>query len=258
MIMKTLLIKLVQDLGEQLELRRRQKDWSLIDKGEDGVATSADIEAEKTIVSFCQKHFPEIKSWGEEQTKEVDENDIDNAGKYWLIDPIDGTNNFVNGLGFYCISIALCQGRDILLGLVYNPVEKTYFFAKKNEGAIYFNGIEEVALSGHKQKKASECLFSPGRLRAKREPIGIESQILDPLQQECRAIRRLGAAAWEICLCAGGILDGFWQYGLKPWDIAAGLLIARESGLIVRDYDNLEATPFSKTILVLPEHLMNI
>lgn len=255
MTMKNSLIDLVKKVGVTLEEKRHLRNWILIDKGIDGVATSADVDAENEIVGFLAEKFPEIKAWGEEKANQITSEQIEAGERYWLIDPLDGTNNYVNGLGLYCISIALCRGKEVELGLVYNPVESSYFFAEKDKGAFYHNGKIEIALKSHLEKKASACLFSPGRLRTKREPIGIETSCLDELGKNARAIRRLGAAAWEICLTAGGFLDGFWQYGLKPWDIAAGILIAREAGLVVRDFNNNEANPLSKSLFVLPENL---
>lgn len=252
--MKSSLIKLVQEVGAQLEADRSQKNWQIIDKGIDGVATTSDIEAEKKIVQKLRELDPNIKTWGEEEGSQISEEEIKAGKSYWLIDPLDGTNNYINGLGIYCISIALCKGQEVELGLVYNPVEKTYFFAQKNQGAYYFDGDREIPINHQINKELKSCLFSPGRLRNKREIIGIEDH-LDHLGQNCRAIRRLGAAAWEICLVAGGFLDGFWQYGLKPWDIAAGILIAKEANYEVRDFENNLANPLSKSLFVLPKSL---
>lgn len=252
--MKSSLIKLVQEVGSELESSRSQKNWQIINKGIDGVATTSDIEAEKKIVQRLREIDPSIKTWGEEEGSQITEQEIKSGQKYWLIDPLDGTNNYINGLGIYCISIALCAGEEVELGLVYNPVEKTYFFAKKNEGSFYFDGTLEIKINHQNSKDLKSCLLSPGRLRNKRKIIGIEEH-LDHLGQNCRAIRRLGAAAWEICLVAGGFLDGFWQYGLKPWDIAAGILIAKEAGFEVRDFENQLASPLSKSLFVLPKNL---
>lgn len=254
--MKKKLIELVEKVGVFLEKKRLQADWSLIDKGAKGIATSADIEAEAMIVSFLKTHYPHIDCWGEEEAKNVSLEDIKNNKQFWLIDPIDGTNNYVNKLPIYCISIALCEGEDVKLALVYNPATNEYFYAEKGQGAFYFNGVSESFVQYKKSKKIEECLFSPGRLRGHREAIGIERQ-LDYFQKNARAIRRLGTAAWEICLVASGQLDGFWQFGLKPWDIAAAILITKEAGLKVVDFHGQEAIPLSQTIAVLPDELFS-
>lgn len=253
--MKTKLLSLAKKIGFELEVKRKNQNWTVIDKGQDGVATSVDLWAEEQIVQYLSHHYPDIACWGEERVKTITQEDIDLDKMYWLIDPLDGTNNYINGLPFYCISIALCKGSEIEVGFVYNPVDGHYFFSQKNKGTLYFDGDREVQvhIKNRTIKKIEDCLFSPGRLRAKRAPIGREVELLDYLRENCRAIRRFGAAAWEICLTAQGGLDGFWQYGLKPWDIAAGILIAREAGLIVNDFDNNAATPFSKSLSILPE-----
>lgn len=254
--MKSQLIFLLQKVASYLEKERRLRRWVIEDKGVEGLTTSIDKKAEEMIVSSLKEIDPSMGIWAEERGQEISWENINKGDKYWLIDPLDGTSNYINGLPIYSISLALCKGEEVQEGIVFYPVSGEYCYARKGFGAFYFNGKEEVALKLKVNKKVKDCLFSPGRLRAKRRPIGIEESLLDSLQGECRAIRRLGSAAWEICLVAIGALDGFWQYGLKPWDIGAGILIAREAGFLVKDYHLKEATHFSKSLLILPPKIV--
>jgi myo-inositol-1(or 4)-monophosphatase len=202
-------------------------------KGAIDLVTEADIESEKIIIQTIREKFPDHAIWAEESGL--------NPGKTecrWIIDPLDGTTNFAHQLCLFSTSIAFALNGDIIFGIVLNPETGELFSAIKGEGAR-LNG-RPITVSN--SKKVSESLLVTGF------PYDFK-KILRPVMtrfENCltasRGIRRLGSAALDLCFVACGRFDGFWEQNLKPWDTAAGMLIAREGGATVTDFTN---TPFT-------------
>lgn len=144
----------------------------------------------------------------------------------WIIDPLDGTTNFLNGLPHWCISIACEKDQEIIAGLIYDPVLDELFFAEKGKGAFMRNkrlrvsGCQSLrrAIIGYNTPKAGQT----GHNRAKNE--------IFEMSQRTSGLRQSGSAALDLAYVAAGRLDGFWEYGLSPWDVAAGYIIIKESG----------------------------
>lgn len=197
-------------------------------KGAIDLVTEADIGSEKVIIDTIRAHFPTHAILAEESG-------MTQGDSYcWIIDPLDGTTNYAHQLGLFGISIAFAVDSDISAGIVLNPVTDELFAAVKGQGAT-LNG-EPIHVSD--TDSVSESLLVTGF------PYNLKEQLPELMSRFTRClrasqgVRRLGSAALDLCFVASGRFDGFWEQNLKPWDTAAGMLIAREAGSSVTDFSN--------------------
>lgn len=230
----------------------------VINKGQQGVATEADVLSEKYVMGKIKKFYPDHIILSEEDafTRELKMKEADENQYLWLIDPLDGTNNFFNRVPFFCVSLALTQGNTTLVGVVYNPVSCELFYSIKGYGAylIRMIGDKEVRVklkANKKKKKFNEALLS-ANLTSKR----VEKDFLRTFPQ-VRAMRRFGSAALEMSYVAAGMLDAYWEYGLKPWDMGAAGLICQEAGVKISSIDGGHYHPFCPGVLVATPALYN-
>lgn len=228
----------------------------VINKGKFGLATEADLLSEKYVIDQIRHHYPEHGILSEEDafTRELKMEGAKANQYLWLIDPLDGTNNFFNKVPFFCVSLALNKGNETLVGVVYNPVNCELFYAMKGKGAylIRLVGDQEVKirLKASKTKKPfSEALLS-ANLTSKR----IERDLLKRFP-EVRAMRRFGSAALEMSYVAAGMLDAYWEYHLQPWDMAAAGLICKEAGVKISSIDGSLYGPFSPSVITAHPNL---
>ena len=191
---------LIRDFGEVENLQ-------VSAKGPSDFVTNADKKAEKIIIEELSKSRKKFSILSEE-TGEIKNSDINNV---WIIDPIDGTTNFLHGVPHFAISIALKSNNEIISGLIFDPIKNEMFYAEKNNGT-YFNN-QRVRVS--RKKILEECLFATG---GKKE---IKSDL---------NTRKSGSAALDIAYVAAGRYDGYFQNNLNLWDIAAGIIIVKEAG----------------------------
>jgi len=226
------------------------KPIKVLNKGKMGLATEADLLSEKFIIGKINKHYPQHKILSEEDafTKKLKIKGVDSDEYLWLIDPLDGTNNFFNKLPFFCVSLALNKGNETIAGVVYNPVNCELFYALKGQGAylVRLIGKKQVKIrleSNKKKKRFSEALLS-ANMTSKR----VEKMLLAKFPQ-VRAMRRLGSAALEMSYVAAGMLDAYWEYGLQPWDVAAAGLICKEAGVEISTIQGEEHHPFAPSVL---------
>lgn len=204
------------------------------------LVSRADKEAETRFVDFLQKLLPEAGFIAEEGTGEP------SGGEYdWIIDPLDGTTNYLYGIPCYCTSVALKRGDDIVVGVIHDPTRNESFSASKGEGA-FLNGVP-IRVSAQDQLQHS--LVAMGFPYDKRGKQPMYLDILGRINMETRGIRRLGAAAIDMAYVACGRVDAFYEYGLNPWDVAAGALIVSEAGGTVSDYRDGDDYLFGETIL---------
>ncbi len=154
----------------------------------------------------------------------------------WIIDPIDGTNNFAHSIPYFAISIALYFNKEILLGFVYNPIYEELFYSKKGDKSYLNDKIIKVSSI----ENIKNSILATG-FPYKREDI-YSSNILETysLLMNITGLRRFGAASLDICFVAAGRLDGYWEFNLKPWDIAAGYIIAKNAGSQITDFKGKE------------------
>jgi myo-inositol-1(or 4)-monophosphatase len=213
-----------------------KKPLKIIDKGKDGVATEADVLSEKFVMGKIHQYYPDHKILSEEDAfaKELKLEGVRESEYLWLIDPLDGTNNFYNRVPFFAVSLALNKGDKTQVGVVYNPVSCELFYAIRGEGAYLVRLIGEtevcLRLKRRKEKKDFKEALLSANLTSKR----IEKDLLKEFP-EVRAMRRFGSAALEMSYVAAGMLDAYWEHRLWPWDMAAAGLICEEAGVRISD-----------------------
>ncbi len=224
-----------------------------------GVATKADLASEKNIIDGILKKFPEHEILAEESAYKDFKGDkekynfLKDREWVWVIDPLDGTNNFLNGLDYYAICISLVHFGKPIVGVVYRPNTGELFFAKKGEGA-YLKQLKQRTkaikiLRKKSDKPLRSSLLVTGFTTEKGEVFDQEFELFKSMMGKSRGIRRMGSAALDIVYVASGIFDAFWERGLAPWDMAASSLIATEAGVEVSDYNGQDFHPFLETIL---------
>ena len=200
---------LIRDFGEVEKLQ-------VSSKGPGDFVSAADRKAEKIIIEELLKSKKRFSILSEE-AGEIKNDDLDNT---WIIDPIDGTLNFLHGVPHFAISIAHRYKNEILSGLIFDPIKNEMFYAEKNNGSFFNN--QRIRVSN--KKKIDECLF------ASKE----KNENLTKL-----SIRNLGSAALDMAYVGSGRFDGFFQKNLEIWDIAAGVIIVKEAGGILNHIDLL-------------------
>jgi myo-inositol-1(or 4)-monophosphatase len=200
-------------------------------KGPGDFVTAADKRAEKTLFEELTKARPGY-GFVLEEAGMIEGSDKSHV---WYIDPLDGTTNFLHGLPLFAISIGLAREGQIVAGLIYNPATDDMYVAEKGQGAYLNNRRLRVAA----RRDIGEALIGCGIPH-----LGKAAEYHSKFKAEFAAVmarasnlRRLGAAALDLCFVAAGSYDGFWERGLKPWDMAAGVLIVREAGGFVTDAD---------------------
>ena len=196
---------LIRDFGEIEKLQ-------VSVKGPSNFVTNADIKAEKIIIEELMKAKKNYSIISEEDGSKIN-SDSENV---WIIDPIDGTSNFLHGIPHFAISIALKSNNEIISGLIYDPIKNEMFYAEKNSGAFFNNQRIKVS----KKKEIEDCLFATG---------GKEKVISNFIT------RKTGSAALDMAYVAAGRYDGYFQNNLNLWDVAAGIIIIKEAGGIVNE-----------------------
>ena len=215
---------LIRDFGELEKLQ-------VSVKGPSDFVSNADTKAEKIIIEELSKAKKNYSIISEEDGSKINQ-DTDNV---WIIDPIDGTTNFLHGVPHFAISIALKTNNEIVSGLIYDPIKDEMFYAEKNSGAFFNNRRIRVS----SKKEINSCLFATG---GKDDGKKIDLNI-----------RKSGSAALDMAYVASGRYDGYFQKNLNLWDIAAGIILVKEAGGIVNEIDisqnkNIKVTAASSAI----------
>lgn len=210
-------------------------------KGAFDLVTEADTESEKQIMETILKAFPDHAILAEESGVNKG-----SAEYQWLIDPLDGTTNYVHQLPFFTIAIALAVHDKIELGLVLNPMDGELYSAIAGNGAA-LNG-KPINVSS--TASVSDSLLVTGFPYDFNEIVEPAMKRFSVCQQASQGVRRLGSAALDICYLACGRFDGFWEQNLKPWDKAASAIIAAEAGAVITDFSNQPFSINQKEILV--------
>ena len=199
-------------------------------KGYNDYVSEADQESEKIIISALQKAYPSYKVTAEESGSNAIESEYE-----WFIDPIDGTTNFIHGLPQFAVSIGLCKNRVPILGVIYDPFKNELFTAEAGKGAL----LNDKKIRVSNLKSIKSAVFGTGIPWRKKDSGGAYIETLRTLMDaKCGSIRRLGSAALDMAYVACGRLDGYWEWNLKPYDIAAGTIIVTEAGGHVSDAKN--------------------
>ncbi|MBT8448402.1 MAG: inositol monophosphatase [Gammaproteobacteria bacterium] len=198
------------------------------EKSPNDFVSNIDKRAEKMIIETIQEVYPEHNILAEESGAQVSESDDDTT---WIIDPLDGTTNYLYGFPHYCVSIAVKQAGKIQHAVVYDPLKDEIFSASRGQGAV-LNG-SRIRVNATKSLKGS--FIGTGTPYRVTDNIDSYMALLKDLMTQCRDIRRPGSAALDLCYVACGRYDGFFEFGLSSWDMAAGSLIIEEAGGIVDD-----------------------
>jgi myo-inositol-1(or 4)-monophosphatase len=202
-------------------------------KGPANFVTAADRRAEETLYQELSKARPGYSFLGEEGGKR------EGADKThcWIVDPLDGTTNFLHGIPQFAISIALERDATIVAGLIYNPVCDELFIAERGKGA--FLNDQRIRVAG--RQRLGEAVIACGLPHLGRGDIALNRRETSAMQEQVAGLRRFGAAALDLAWVAAGRLDGYWERDISPWDMAAGLILVREAGGFVTDLDGGEA-----------------
>jgi Archaeal fructose-1,6-bisphosphatase and related enzymes of inositol monophosphatase family len=225
-------------LGQYSRLETKYSSHDLV--------TEVDKGSERLIRNLIGTHFPHHSFLGEEGVEPGPEAsaqalaEVSGDEYVWIVDPIDGTTNFVHGFPFFCVSIALAHKGETIVGVVYDPVKDELFVAEKGKGA-YVHGrrmqvSEETALR--------DSLVATG-FPADRQALPLNLQGIQHVAPQVRNLRIAGSAALHMAYVAAGRLSGFWEIGLNSWDLAAGALLVQESGGTVTD---MEGKPYSLAV----------
>ena len=216
-------------------------------KGSVDLVTEADLASEAAIVTLIHEAFPDHAIIAEEG---------DHAGPpsahRWVIDPLDGTTNYVHGLPIFAVSIAYQVAAQTQVGIVLNPAQQEEYVAVKGQGAT-LNG-EPLKVS--KVSRLAEALLVTGFPYARDALFHRSFDLFRALYERCQGIRRLGAAALDFCYVAAGRFECFYEFGLKSWDVAAGDLICREAGGRTSDWRG-QPMPFSGSRIVASNGLVH-
>ena len=226
---------LIRDFGEIENLQ-----VSL--KGPGNFVTASDIKVEKILVEELQKARPTYSILSEE----IGEINNDKSFK-WIIDPIDGTSNFLHGIPHFAISIGLEHDKEIICGIIYDPIKDEMFVAEKGNGAYVNNKRMRVS----SRSKLKDCIIFTGGPRQNpkdKELFFVEYKNFSSIVKT--PIRKMGSASLDIAYVAAGRCDGFWQRNLNYWDYAAGIILVKESGGFVTDFNGENRYIENKTILV--------
>lgn len=238
--MKNTLIKAALEAGKILK-ENFEGNYKISSKEvESNLVTEIDKKSEEKIFELIKKDFPSHYILSEEAGAIIQDSEFK-----WLIDPIDGTVNYAHSIPITCVSIALEKKGEIIMGVVYNPIMNEFFISEKSKGA--FLNDKKIFVSENTDFKKS--LLVTGF------PYDSSSYIPDPVSVFKKfimldvPIRRLGSAALDLCWTACGRFDGFWEYNLNAWDVAAGYLILTEAGGMVTNFKGEKYSVYGKEIL---------
>ena len=231
---------LVRDFGEVEQLQ-------VSIKGPGDFVSTADLRAERTLRNELKRARPGYALLFEEGGAE----EGSDPHHRWIVDPLDGTTNFLHGIPHFAISIALERDGEIIAGVIYEPTRDEMFWAEKGVGAY----LNDRRLRVSARRQLSEAVIGTGIPFEGRGDHPSYISTLARVMAATAGVRRLGAAALDLAYVAAGRYDGFWEFGLSPWDIAAGLLLVREAGGFVSDFRGGQTMMTSGDVLAANDRL---
>ncbi|MCK5857457.1 MAG: inositol monophosphatase [Bacteroidales bacterium] len=234
-------VEMSQQVGEYLmEEKGNLSSGDVESKGKHDYVTYVDKTAEKYIVEGLSKIFPPAGFITEEGTESRLGDKFN-----WIVDPLDGTTNFIHGLAPFCISIALKKDDEIVLGVIYDPNAEEVFYAWEESPA--FLNYQPISVS--KTSDLDNALLATGFPYTDYDQLDEYMEVFKWCMQNTRGVRRLGSAAMDLAYVACGRMDGFFEYGLSPWDVAAGSFIVKQAGGSISDFEGKDDYIFGKQIL---------
>lgn len=214
-----------QQLGREHADLKARNDW----------VSRADRESEAAIIAFIQENCPDDACLGEEGGHSFAPGRSD-ARYTWIIDPLDGTSNYLQHFPFWCVSIGLRDGDETVLGVIHEPLRDEMFTAEKGSGA--FRNGARMKIS--EQQELDGAFIATGFPFRAQKFVSTYVRVFEDVVRRARGVRRAGSAALDLAYTAAGIFDGFFEVHLAPWDVAAGSLLVREAGGIVSDFSGGE------------------
>ncbi len=231
---------LIRDFGEIEHLQ-------VSIKGTGEFVSTADLKAERALKTELRKARPGYSMLFEESGAEAGSD----TRHRWIVDPLDGTTNFLHGLPHFAISIALERDGEIVAGVIYEPIRDEMYWAEKGVGAY----VNDRRLRVSARRQLGEAVIGSGMPFGGRADYPIYLATLAAVMGATSGIRRIGSAALDLAYVAAGRFDGFWEFGLSPWDIAAGVLLVREAGGYVSDMTGGHGMMESGDVLAANPHL---
>lgn len=223
-----------------LKERETLSQQTIESKSKNNFVTLVDKKAEESIVRALMQVHPGAGFLTEEETIKNEQKEFT-----WIIDPIDGTTNFIHGLPCFCISIGLLHNNELVLGMIYEPVHNECFYATKGNGA-YLNG-KKINVS--QNNKVKDSLLVTGFPYHDEGKLSRFINLFEYFIKNSHGVRRLGSAAIDMAYVACGRFDAFYEYGLNPWDVAAGCIILQEAGGKISDFSNDNNYLFGKELI---------
>lgn len=230
-------------LGREVLIKYFGRLEKVEEKHLQGLVSEADKESEKVIAQYLRSVDPSAEFLGEESAENAFRRTT--QGGLWIVDPLDGTTNYVHRFSVFAVSVAYQFNGETLVGVVDAPKMNEVFCAAKGLGA-WVNG-KKLAVSQSSELRNS--LIATGFVGDNETVLEEQLRIFSDLVRQIRGMRRAGAAAYDLALVAQGVFDGFYEKGLKPWDSAAGNLLVTEAGGRVSTYRGKPGDPFNKTVL---------
>lgn len=244
--MLTEVIALAKLAGNFIKQERINFNYSQAEvKGLNDLVSYVDKKAEEMIVQELQQIFPDAGFIVEENTRS------EKREYNWIVDPLDGTTNFIHGIPCYAVSIALEYKNEILLGVVYEVNREECFYAIKNNGAF----LNDLPIRVSERKNLSESLIATGFPIYEFDCVNNYLSALNYFMHHTHGLRRIGAASVDLCYLACGRVDAFFEYNLKPWDVAAGGLIVKEAGGTIKDFSGGDDWIFGRETSATNSHL---
>ena len=211
----------------------RLESLDIQEKGRNDYASNVDRDAETAIIDALHRAFPEHGILGEEHGAAYTGSGSGSDTEFtWIVDPLDGTTNYLQGIPHFCVSIALQKGRQLEHGVIFDPLRNEAFVASRGHGAQLNDKRIRVSRTTRLEDAVLGTGIPPGAIAAH---LDAYMDTLKDLTRICRGIRRAGSAALDLAYVAAGRTDGFWEFALSPWDIAAGVVLVREAGGFVGD-----------------------
>ena len=233
----TLMVKAARAAGNVLLRHMHKLDaLNVVEKDRMDFASEVDSLAEKEIIKEFRKATPDYAILGEESG-------ASGKGRYtWVIDPLDGTSNYLRGIPHYCVSIALVEAGEPTHGVIFDPLRNELFTASRGSGAMLNDKRIRVA----DRKDLAGAMLVTGFPPRERARASAHLKCIDTLLTEAEDIRRTGSAALDLAYVAAGRADAYFEAGVKPWDIAAGVLLVREAGGKVSDFRGRSTGPMDE------------
>jgi myo-inositol-1(or 4)-monophosphatase len=249
-------IQTARDAGRLLA-ERFGRTLQIANKGELDLVTESDLASEQLIIDRIRTYHPRHAILAEESGASTADPDEQKSEWCWIIDPLDGTTNYAHGYPCYCVSIGLEHNGRMEVGVIYDPMRDELFTAERGAGAS-LNGRRMQVSSSDNLSRALLCTGFPYDVRERSEFARHFANFI----MNAQGVRRDGAAALDLAYVACGRFDGFWEEGLKPWDVAAGSLMVEEAGGRVSKYDGGPLSIYAPPILasngLLHEQMMRV